>query len=189
MKNNKMKNIPIDIVITIAIGFFIFSSFSQADLKPETVHRVENKKTKVYIQDGLFVGGDRAIDQIIVKDIRRAPNVGFERLVIDLDENNANESIHVKRPPYFQVAISPDEKRLVFTLWGHPQFAFNSRKVLAAFKRSQVVERITLFPRLEDEMWSFVLELKNGKKAVEVFELSNPVRIIVDIKSNYGGRR
>jgi hypothetical protein len=38
-----------------------------------------------------------------------------------------------------------------------------------------------LLPRLEDQTWTLAFELKS-KSPVEVFELTKPVRIILDIK-------
>lgn len=160
----------------------IFPGLALGAIRADKVHLAENKKTQVYIQDGLFVGGDRMIDQVIIKDIRRASNAGFERLVIDLEGNRRGEQAAIARSSYFQVAVSPEEKRIVFTIWGNPTLSFDSRRVVAAFKRSLIVEKIELFPRLEDEMWSFVLFLKGKSPAVEVFELSQPARIIVDIR-------
>src|SRR5262249_42795512 len=116
------------------------------------------------------------------KNIRRAPNTGFERWVIDLEGNRSGEPVAIQRPPYFQVAVTPDEKRLVFTIWGKPRLEFDSKKVVTALHRSPLVQDIELFPRIEDERWTFSVDLKAGRP-VEVFELSNPVRIIVDIKT------
>lgn len=167
------------------LAFLLVAAAAQASaaLKPEAVHTADSKKTKAYIRDGLFVGGDRAIDEVVVRDIRRAANPGFERLVIDLEGNRGGEPAAIARPPYFHVAVSPDEKRLVFTLWGRPKLAFDSEKVIRAFKRSPIVESVELLPRLDDAMWTFVVGLKDGRP-VEVFELGNPVRIIVDIRTD-----
>jgi hypothetical protein len=152
-----------------------------AEIRPERVHIAEAKKTKVYIRDGLIVGGDRTIDDVVVKDIRRASNPGFERFVIDLKGTHKGEAPAVQRPPYYQIAITPDERRLVFTIWGKPKLSFDAKKVLNAFKKSKVIQNAMLLPRLEDDLWMFVLELKSDAP-LEVFELSNPVRVILDIQ-------
>ena len=39
-----------------------------------------------------------------------------------------------------------------------------------------------LYPRLEEDVWTFAMELR-GERPVEVFELKDPVRIIVDIRT------
>ena len=153
-----------------------------AGLTSDKIHVVEPRKNQAYIKDGVFIGGDRAIDDVVVKDIRRAANPGFERMVIDLEGNKNGEPAAISRPPYYQIAVSPEEKRLIFTVWGRPKLQFNARKVLGAFKKSPIIQKIELLPRLEDNSWTFTIDLKSGTP-VEVFELSDPIRIIVDIRT------
>lgn len=156
---------------------------ASAGLKPDNVHVADAKKTLQYLTDGMVVGGDRAIDDVVIRDIRRAPNSGFERIVIDLEGTRSGERAAIPRPPYYQVSVSSDEQRLVFTVWGHPKLGFEAPKVHAAFKKSQMVSGLELFPRLNEDSWTFAMGLKPGK-SVEVFELSSPVRIIVDIRND-----
>jgi hypothetical protein len=153
----------------------------QAELRPEKVRVADGKKNLSYIRDGLFIGGDRAIDGVTVKDIRHAVNPGFERVVIDLEATKNGEPAAIDRAPYYQLAVSPDEKRLVFTVWGTPRLGFDPAKVIAGFQKSAVVQKITLLPKVEDSTWTFVMELKT-EIPVEVFELSRPVRVILDLK-------
>ncbi len=158
------------------------SAGARAEVKPANVHVADAKKTDAYVRDGLIVGGDKAMDDVSVKDIRRAANAGFERVVIDLEASQVTNASAISRPPYFQVAVTPDESRILFTIWGRPRLEFDSKKVIAAFQKSAVVKNIVLLPRVEEDSWTFALELKGGKP-VEVFELSNPVRLIMDIKA------
>ncbi len=158
---------------------------AQAALKPDAVRTADARKTNAYLSDGLVVGGDRAIDEVIIKDIRRAANAGFERVVIDLDATRFGEPMAVKRPPYFQASVTGDEQRVVFTIWGKPKLSFDAQKVQAAFRKSANLQKVELLPRLDDDSWTFVLGLK-PHQSVEVFELSQPARIIVDIRSSAG---
>jgi hypothetical protein len=179
-----MKKLPLT-VCTLGLAVlgapWIWHSSVSAEIRPERVHVAEAKKSKSYVHDGLIVGGDRQIDEVTVKDIRRAQNPGFDRIVIDLSGTHNGEPAAIQRPPYYQIAVTPDERRLIFTIWGKPKLGFNAKKVLASFKRSSVIQNVMLLPRLEDNLWTFVLELKSDSP-VEVFELSNPVRVIVDIQ-------
>lgn len=161
---------------------FVFLT-ALADLKPEKIHIAEAKKTGFYIQDGLFTGGDKTIQDSVVRDIRRGPNKGFERVVIELSGNAGGENQTLQRPPYYQVAVSPEESRLAFTIWGNPKVDFDTKQMVAKFKSSAVIQNVSLYPKLEKENWTFVFEMKPGH-SVEVFELSNPARIIVDIKTS-----
>jgi hypothetical protein len=158
-------------------------SSPRADLKPDRIHVADAKKNDFYIRDGLVIGGDKAIDQVVVKDIRRASNpAGFERVVIDIDGNRDGEPAAISRPPYYQVSVTPDERRLVFTVWGHPKLAFNSKKINASFKKSKVFKGIDLLPTVEDDSWTFSIEMRS-LRPVEVFELGDPARVIIDVKT------
>ena len=177
-----MKRISSLLLALASVSFF--STQGLAELRPDKVHVADAKKNLSYIRDGLFVGGDKAIDDVVVKDIRRAANPGgYERVVIDLQGTKNGEPAAIPRPPYYQVAVTPDEKRIVFTIWGKPKLGFDSRRVVEAFRKSAVVRNVVLLPKVEDNTWTFVFELK-GDSPVEVFELSDPVRIIMDIKGN-----
>jgi hypothetical protein len=171
-------------ILSLAFSLALCAS-ARAELRPEKVYVAENRKTQTYIKDGLIIGGDQAIQDVVVKDIRRAKNPLFERVVIDLEGNQAGEPAAIQRPPYYQVAVTPDEKRLVFTVFGKPKLALDAKKVTAEFKRSQWVQGIQLYPKVERDSWTFALEMKSGQ-AVEVFELADPVRIIVDIRNSKG---
>lgn len=146
------------------------------------MHAAQPKKSGTYVLDGVITGGDQAVNDVVVRDIRRASNAGFERIVVDLEATRGGEPVAIQRPPYYQVSVNPDERRLVFTVWGRPKLDFDAKRVLKAFRKSQVIQKIELLPSLEPDTWSFVAELKNGSP-VEVFELSNPLRVIVDIRN------
>lgn len=151
-------------------------------LNPDHIHSASSQKLNFYIRDGLFSGGDRAIEDVIVLDIRFAKNQGYERMVIDLEGNHMGEVGPLSKPPYYQVAITPDMKRLAVTVFGRPKLSFDPKRVQMAFKKSQSIKNVEILPLLEKDRWSFVLNLAQ-ENPVEVFELTNPVRIIVDIKT------
>ena len=158
------------------------ASHAALDLRPEKVFVADSQKTKFYVPDGLIVGGDEAIDDVVVLDIRHSRNQGFERIVIDLEGNRSGEPAAIQRPPYYQVEVSQVMKRLVFTIWGKPKLAFDAAKVKAAFRKSKAVKRVQLLPILEKDRWMFVVHLASGQP-VEIFELNHPVRIIADVRS------
>lgn len=161
------------------------TSAAYADLKPEKVHVADAKKNKSYVKDGLVVGGDRSITDVIVRDIRHSNNGGFERVVIDMQGTLKGETVAIPRPPYFQLAVAQDERRLVVTVWGHPSLQFDSRKVVAAFRKSGVIQNIQLYPKLETDSWTFAFELKSNFM-IETFELTKPTRVILDIQKKKG---
>jgi hypothetical protein len=167
----------------ILVPMLLLGSGARAELRADSVHTAQAKKSGAYVRDGVVTGGDQAVTGVVVRDIRRAPNAGFERIVIDLQGNRDGEPVAIERPPYYQVSVNPDEKRLIFTVWGKPKLAFDSKRVLAAFRKSASILNLTLLPLLEPDSWTFVAELKSGSP-IEVFELSNPVRIIIDVRTS-----
>jgi hypothetical protein len=180
-----MKASPVSLLIGIAVLSVSFVS-ARAEVKPDKVRTADAKKTKAYITDGVIIGGDKSMDDVAIRDIRRATNAGFERVVIDIHSSQTANSAAISRPPYYQVAVTSDESRVLFTIWGKPRLDFDSKKVIAAFKKSAVVKNLVLLPRVEEDSWTFAIELKGGRP-VEVFELSNPVRLIMDIRSDAKG--
>ncbi len=187
-----MRNHPRSVVRTLVVGAVLSGIFTgvlfgtanstRAALRPESVHVADAKKMQAYVRDGMFVGGDRTINDVTVKDIRRASNAGFERIVIDMEGNRDGEPVAIQRPPYFQISVSPEERRLIFSVWGSPKLGFDAKKVVSAFRRSKAIDRVELLPKLDKKSWTFVMGLKTSQP-VEVFELSNPVRIIVDVRT------
>jgi hypothetical protein len=167
--------------VLLVTVFVFFSAVAQAEIRPEKIHLADNRKTQAYLDDGLIMGGDRAISSVIIKDIRRALNPGYERVVLDLEGQQNGETTELPRAPYYQLAVNAEENRMIMTLWGQPKLNFDSKKVVDAFKKSKVVKNIVLLPRIEDDSWTFVFELKPHFN-VEVFELNKPVRLILDIQ-------
>ena len=148
---------------------------------PDQVHSAETRKRQTYIRSGLVVGGDRALDDVVVRDIRRAGNVGFERVVIDMEGNRNGESVAIPRPPFYQVAVSPEMNRITVTVHGSAKLAFDARKVIQSFAKSGIFSGVELYPKIEKDRWTFVMNMKSSRP-IEVFELGSPSRIIVDVR-------
>jgi hypothetical protein len=166
-------------ILSIAVG--LQASLGHA-IQTEKIYTVSTHKTGSFIHDGLLVGGDQnRAPSVVVKDVRRSTHPGFERIVLDLDEGRPTATRSLDRLPYFQVAAQLNEKRVVITLWGDPKLGFDSQKVKAAFAKSAVVQEIDLMPRVEEENWTFALNLKKAQ-GIEVFELAHPARLIIDLK-------
>lgn len=150
-------------------------------INPDQIYLTETKKKNFYINEGLFVGGDRAINDVVIQDIRTGQNAGFERVVIDISGSKNGHPAVIERPPYYQVAYNRDEKKVIFSVWGNPKLNFEPEKVMRSLKKSKLIKQVELLPKVEPELWTFAIHLEKGN-AVEVFELSTPVRIIVDLR-------
>ncbi len=173
------------VLILVSIALFSNPLSAQANvpsLNADRVHTSAGQKLNFYIREGLFAGGDRTIEDVVVLDIRFAKNQGYERLVLDLEGNHKGDLGALKKPPYYQVSVTPDMKRLTVTLFGKPRLSIDPKRIHTAFRKSQNVSSLELLPLLEKDRWSFIVNLAQ-EQPVEVFELSNPIRIIVDIKN------
>lgn len=162
---------PVGFILISMLGS-LFGSTAGAALEPNPVREALPKKTENYLKEGVISGGDQEVRAGVVKNIRRAINGNFERIVIDLDAEKAS---------YFQAAIEPEQRRILVTLFGSPKLGFNAKKVTEDFKKSPLISHVELFPKIEDDAWTFALHLR-AAIPVEVFELTSPTRIILDLK-------
>lgn len=152
------------------------SMVNQGGVNPDKIHSVDLKKSKSYIRDGLFVGGDAQTADVNLKDIRFATNKEYERLVMDFAGGAG-------RSPYFQVDVSPEMGRIVVTVFGKVKLGFEPKLVSKAFLKSALIQKVELLPQIETDRWTYALTLKDGKRPqVEVFELGAPSRAIIDLK-------
>lgn len=150
----------------------LFISSAGAALESGQVREALPKKTEFYLKQGLISGGDREVRSGIVRDVRRATNGEFERVVVDIDSEKA---------PYYQAAIDSAQRRIVVTVFGSPKLAINAKKIVEQFRKSALVARVEFFPIVDEDAWTFALYLR-AAVPVEVFELSAPTRIIFDLK-------
>ncbi len=167
--------------LSLTLSSACWAAYASADLKPEKIFLADSKKNESYVRDGLVTGGDKAVSDVVVRDIRRAANGRFERLVVDLEGNVGGEPAAIPRPPFYQVSVTPDQKRVIFTVFGRPRLHIDTHRIMTAFRKSQAVEKLMLLPTLDEESWSFVLQLRK-ETPIEVFELTQPVRVIMDLK-------
>lgn len=160
---------------------FLFIASARAGVDPNRIFFAEGSQKKTFIRDGVVVGGDSAVDHVVIQDLRFANNGGAERLVMDLEGNADGRPLGIERPPYYQIEFTADMRRIVCTVFGKPTLAFDAAKFLAALKKSALISKVELLPVVEKDRWNFVLELKS-KVQLEVFELKKPVRIVMDLK-------
>jgi len=168
-------------IVLIAVMTQLTAHSAKGAINKDKVSVAESRKTEHYVSKGVYVGGDWAVDTITIKDIRYAKNAKFERVVIDLENTIDNKKTALDRPPYYHVGISPNYKRAVISILGKTQLSFDPKKVIASFKKSDLISRVDLLPKIETDRWAFVLQCRKECKT-EVFELSQPSRIILDFK-------
>jgi len=138
-------------------------------------------KRNAYTGEGSISGGDRASSDFRVAQIRVAANAeGYDRLVIELQGNEAGEKTTLARPPFYLVENDPSNKRLVVTLYGKAKLDFSRQTATQQVKKTKI-SNLDFLPVLDPDRWSFVVHTQVPIKA-EVFELSAPARIIIDLK-------
>ncbi|MBS1959595.1 MAG: hypothetical protein JST80_09005 [Bdellovibrionales bacterium] len=140
-------------------------------------------KKGAYISDGSFTGGDRAHSDFRVQNIRIASNpAGYDRVVVDFAGNDLGEKSRLARPPYYMVDIDHLNKRVNITVYGKPKLDFSTQATLQSAKKTKVLAKVDFIPMVNNDRWTFTLEGKSALKA-EVFDLSEPARLIIDLKN------
>lgn len=168
----------------LAIWLVAISQVSLAAfMKPSSRHDAGGNKTGKYFEDGFFAGGEHTVTAARLKDIRRAKSdQGFERIVLDLQaQSDDKDSI-----PYFQIQAAPEEGRYILSLWANVMYDFDVARINKSFSKSAHFKRVNIMPRLEEGLAIIEFTLNpelRGKNApkFEVFRLSRPSRIIMDV--------
>lgn len=169
----------------VCLGVFAAIAASAAVLRPSLRHDAGGAKTGKYVTEGFFAGGERVITAARLKDIRRAKSgQGFERIVFDLVPQGGEGDGTL---PYFQVQAAPEEGRFVVSIWANIAYDFDLNRINKAFGKSANFKRVNIMPRLEEGLAIFELTLNpkltaaNKKVKFEVFHLTHPGRIIMDV--------
>jgi len=171
-------------LLSVVLFLSYSTTFAALGPEPKNIHISDIRKTNVYIKEGLFLGGDQLMNQASVTGLRYSSHKKDERIVIDLSGTHKGELSAIARPPYYQVQVDPLLKRAVLTLYGNPiSLQFNEKNFLSQLKKSSFFQSAEVFPLLEKDRWTVVFHLKKNSP-VEVFELKNPTRIVIDFKKD-----
>ena len=139
-------------------------------------------KKNVYVSDGAFSGGDRNSADFRVSNIRVAANPeGYDRLVIDFTGNEGGQKSTLARPPFFLIESEAGSKRVNVTVYGRAKLDFSSQTAMQSAKKTKHISKIEFIPLVNEDRWIFSIHTQTPVKA-EVFELSDPARIIIDLK-------
>jgi hypothetical protein len=164
------------------ILFLFTDSSALAQVDTENFHQALKLKKNFYLKTGVVSGGDSTSSDFVVKQIRSAKNPeGYDRLVIELSGNEAGGTSTLKRPPYYQVQVDSATQSIHATLYGKPKLDFSAQSTVAQAKKTTTIEKINLMPMVDADRWTWTIKTRAGTKA-EVFELTDPARIIVDLK-------
>ncbi len=162
-------------VLLMLSSLFCLSLFDAQAQFDDTAFRSALKlKKDLYITEGAISGGDRTSSNYKISAIRLAQNpAGYDRIVLDFDQ--------LKRPPFFMVENLGVAKKLVVTVYGRPKLDFSTQSSMQAAKKTRTVSAIEFIPLVDIDRFQFSLSTKSPIKS-EAFELSDPARIIIDLK-------
>jgi hypothetical protein len=139
-------------------------------------------KKDFYITDGSITGGDRLSSDFSITNVRIANNpAGYDRIVIDLSGNQLGKKIKLDRPPFYMIQNDSENKRVLVTLYGKPKLDFSTQSSIQSAKKAKHISDIEFIPLTEQDRWTWAIHTKTSAKA-EVFELTEPARIIIDLK-------
>lgn len=169
--------------ILAVIGLCFAVQSAMASIRPSLRHDAGKDKQDNYIEEGFFSGGDKSVTSVKLTEIRRGPisaKQKYERVVLQLQPQSENSGT----VPHFLVQAAPAENRFVVSIWADVSYDFDRDRVAKDFAKSKFIKRVNVLPRVEDgiAMVEVTLNEQKGRKPkVEVFRLSNPPRIIMDI--------
>ena len=156
----------------IAVTGFAIPALAQFD---EAAFRQALKVKKgVYLKEGSFTGGDRMSSDVTLSNVRVAANPeGYDRIVVDFAK--------LERPPFFLVQNDPHSHRVVATIYGKVKADFSTQSAIQSAKKTKSIKKLEFLPVVEPDRLQFSAEVQGSVKT-EVFELTGPARIIIDLK-------
>ncbi len=151
----------------VLLAILLTSSVSAQNLLQERIRRISSRKRSIYLDTGIFHNGGPKI-QSKLKAVRHSfsPKRGYERVVFDFTTNEL---------PRVYGYISRDENKLFLDL-----FETDVPATLTSFGDSKFVKELLFFPIQKDTL-SVEVNFKS-KVTLDVFYLSNPGRLVIDIK-------
>ena len=161
-------NLSLFIFFLILI-FFNFNSFGQ-DLLGESIRKIGDKMTSVYMDKGIFhKAGPKKPGNL--KAIRHSysPKQGMERIVFDFAEAES---------PRIYGHFSTQQKKISLDL-----FNTDLAQSIASFGSSHFVEGVNFLSVSKDSL-SVELHLR-PQVTMDVFSLSSPGRLVIDLRSSH----
>lgn len=165
------------------LGLVFFQIQAHAQFDDLKFKQALKLKKDFYLSEGAFTGGDQSSNDFTITNVRVAANPsGYDRVVIDLSGNQLGEKTTLKRPPFYWVEMNPTTKKVVVTLFGKPKLDFSTLSSIQAAKKTRFIDEIEFTPLASQDRWTWAIHTHKSAK-VEVFELTDPARIIIDLKN------
>jgi hypothetical protein len=160
--------------LALITAFMILGSPARAQFDEAGFRQALKIKRNVYLAEGSFSGGDRMSSDFKISDLRIAANpAGYDRVVLDFAK--------LERPPFFLIENDPSSHRINVTVYGKVKIDFSSQTAIQAAKKTKSISSLNFLPIVDADRWMFSINTQGSVK-VEVFELTAPARIIIDLK-------
>ena len=146
--------------------------------KPVTVQ----PHTKSKSEQEIFSGGIMT-DGLDIGTIRLGKEGGTTRLVFDSYKWNMNAkapSVRSYSTGYYTFTYKPETRRITGIIDGYRGFSALHGAKVRSFGTNDVVKRLYMEKYLDDSGYKFSIDLKQNA-VVNIFDLKNPGRIIIDI--------
>ena len=164
-----MKNSLLILLYAVTLSAPAFAQLDEAGFR-----QALKVKRNVYLSEGSFTGGERSSSDFKVSNVRVAKNpAGYDRIVIDFTK--------LTRPPFFMVENDPSSKRVNVTVYGKVKVDFSSQAAIQSAKKTKTISHLEFLPIVDPDRWMFSIYTQAPVKS-EVFELTDPARIIIDLK-------
>jgi hypothetical protein len=154
-------------LLSILLTSFFCSSVWAQNLMQERIRRISDRKRSIYLDTGIFHNGGPKVNSKL-KAVRHSfsPKKGYERVVFDFTTDKL---------PRIYGYISKIENKLFLDL-----FETDIPAELTSFGDSKFVKELMFFPIQKDTL--SVEVVFKSKVTLDVFYLSNPGRLVIDIK-------
>ncbi len=153
--------------IVFLLCLFVSGAFAQ-DLFKERIRKIDGKKRGIYLDQGVFSFGNASAEATALTKIRHSyrKSEGFERIVFDFTSS---------QPAKLYSYMGKTAKKLYLDF-----FQTQISGDVGSFGTSPFVQAIDIFPVDENQV-SLELNFKTDVN-VEVFYLTDPGRLVIDVK-------
>ena len=172
--------IRLSLVILLLLLALPQPTYAQFD--PAGFKQALKLKKNIYFSDSTISGGDGSVSDFRVSQIRLAANKdGYDRIVLELQGNDSGSKSALTIPPFYMVENDSNNKRVLITLFGKVKQEFSRQIASQQARRTKFISHLEFLPLVDTDRWSWLVYTQVPVKA-EVFELTSPSRIIIDLK-------
>lgn len=165
--------------MNLIFGIWLILQTAMAGLPPSKVQPLMPRKNSMYLEQGVFLGGDSSVKDFSVKEVRCGRQKAFERCVVELKPGESLPYVHLGLTRGAKEAILHFRSRSV----DMPTLLSKSA-LLSQLKKTHIVGKLEYLDveGADPEAVQIRIELHH-KAGVEAFLLSNPTRLVLDFSA------